>query len=242
MDPQDKKKKDWSLFGKQEDRAIATAKYKREMGINPIYKTEQNAEVSRRAQSMKNPTDRPYDVSTSKMAVVKVVPNKTSVNKFEASKNNPVRKAKFNSGYVPWVVGAIKDAPKAPELKRKPARTYTKPYDVKESKNKSVQSAGLKVDREPVGNSSGKMTSFQRMKARQFEKEGVAGRSMTRAAAQKKAVEKVGDSFGFKMPKVSLAIIGISKKKLADKPVYAGKTKSQLAAEFRAKQQGLRKK
>ena len=35
-----------------------------------------------------------------------------------------------------------------------------------------------------------KMTNFQRMKARQFEKEGVAGRSMTAAQAKRKATEK----------------------------------------------------
>ena len=233
MDPQDKKKKDWSLFGKQEDRAIATAKYKREMGINPIYKTEQNAEVSRRAQSMKNPTDRPYDVSTSKMASVKVVPNKVSVLRRKGAGTvtapyEPERKA-----------AATVTAPYEP--KRKAAGTRTKSSDAKPAQSKSFTIPGIKAGRADAVN-AGKMTSFQRMKARQFEKEGVAGRSMTRAAAQKKAVEKVGDSFGFKMPKVSLAIIGISKKKLADKPVYAGKTKSQLAAEFRAKQQGLRKK
>jgi hypothetical protein len=77
---------------------------------------------------------------------------------------------------------------------------------------------------------SGKMTSFQRMKARQFEKEGVAGRSMTRAAAQKKAMEKSG---GF---------ASLFSRKPASKPMSAGKSKSQLASEFRAKQQGLRKK
>lgn len=54
----------------------------------------------------------------------------------------------------------------------------------------------LKPERNAVGVASDKsrlapkMTNFQRMKARQFEKEGVAGRSMTAAQAKRKATEK----------------------------------------------------
>ena len=58
---------------------------------------------------------------------------------------------------------------KAPKPKDKPARAAS---------DKSSQ--------------SGKMSSFQRVRARQLEKEGYAGRSMTREAAKKKAMEKTG--------------------------------------------------
>ncbi len=86
---------------------------------------------------------------------------------------------------------------------------------------------------------AGKMTNFQRMKARQFEKEGVAGRSMTSAAAKRKAVEKTGgmDISGLK---AKIPFFGTKK---ADKPDAkpAGKSKSELAAWFKAKRQGLAK-
>ena len=77
---------------------------------------------------------------------------------------------------------------------RKAAGTYTASYDVKEApkvktetpkeKSATVKTASDKSRLAP------KMTNFQRMKARQFEKEGVAGRSMTAAQAKRKATEK----------------------------------------------------
>ena len=77
---------------------------------------------------------------------------------------------------------------------RKAAGTYTASYDVKEApkvktetpkeKPATVKTASDKSRLAP------KMTNFQRMKARQFEKEGVAGRSMTAAQAKRKATEK----------------------------------------------------
>lgn len=79
---------------------------------------------------------------------------------------------------------------------------------------------------------AGKMTSFQRMKARQYEKEGVAGRSMTRSAAQKKAIEKSGG------PKISFSAIkdrlsSAVKPKASDKkpkPLTSAFAKKNLAA------------
>lgn len=195
MDPQDKKSKDWSLFGKAEDRAIAKAKYKREMGINPLYKIEQNAEASRRSQSMKNPTDRPYDAKTSPKGLKKAeVIGAGSDSKFENSKKNPVRKAQYNRGYVPWVVEATKDAVSPSKFRKQASGTYTKPYDVKKlsSSESSEQPAssgrGVKAATDK-SRAAPKMTNFQRMKAAQFEKEGVAGRSVTRSQAKKLATK-----------------------------------------------------
>ena len=77
---------------------------------------------------------------------------------------------------------------------RKAAGTYTASYDVKEapkakSETPKEKSATVKTASDKSRLSS-KMTNFQRMKARQFEKEGVAGRSMTAAQAKRKATEK----------------------------------------------------
>lgn len=88
------------------------------------------------------------------------------------------------------------------EPKRKAAGTYTESYDVKTPTGKSpkAKSPAPKSEAKPRKAASdksrvaGKLTSFQRMKARQFEKEGVAGRSMTRAAAQREATRKAGAS------------------------------------------------
>lgn len=220
MDAQDKKSKDWTLFGRTEDNAIARAKYKREMGINPSYKTQQNAEVSRSAQSMKNPTSRPYDPADSA--------------KVAALRKKDARKA----------AGTVTEPY---EPKRKAAGTITAPYDKKPvSAAPAASGAPPKPKVKPArvasdkSSQSGKMTSFQRMKARQFEKEGVAGRSMTRSAAQKKAMEKVGaPKMSGLLSKLSSGTKKAAAPKKVDKP--AGKSKSELAAWFRSKRQGLAK-
>jgi len=69
---------------------------------------------------------------------------------------------------------------------------------------------------------AGKMTSFQRMKARQFEKEGAAGRSMTAAQAKRKASEKGSSVAGLR------SLFGLSKVKSAP-------DKKSLSSEFRKK-------
>lgn len=67
-----------------------------------------------------------------------------------------------------------------------------------------------------------KMTNFQRQKARQFEKEGVAGRSMTAAQAKRKASEKGSSVAGLR------SLFGLSKTKSAP-------DKKSLSSEFRKK-------
>jgi hypothetical protein len=83
---------------------------------------------------------------------------------------------------------------------------------------------------------AGKMTAFQRMKARQYEKEGVGGRSMTRAAAQKKAASEKSGSL--KMP--SLGRLFAKRGKVTFAQPQKGATRSQVAA-FRSKMQGRNK-
>lgn len=206
MDAQDKKSKDWTLFGRTEDNAIARAKYKREMGINPSYKTQQNAEVSRSAQSMKNPTAKPYDPADSA--------------KVAALRKKDTRKA----------AGTITEPY---EPKRKAAGTITAPYDKKPS---SAAPVGVQKAPKPKvkpvaaasdkSSQSTKMTNFQRMKARQFEKEGVAGRSMTRAQAQRKATEKPSGG-------VKFSLAGMFGKKSGAPKSAPGKTR--LSSEFAKK-------
>jgi hypothetical protein len=227
MDAQDKKSKDWTLFGRTEDSAIARAKYKREMGINPSYKTQQNAEVSRSAQSMKNPTAKPYDPKDS--AKVAALRKKETTKTFGSRTSGPGQKrmgasgASIESDYRGPNRGLSQrkpapaaGAPPKPRLKpdRSGAATVRKAEGPKAASDKSSQ--------------SGKMTSFQRMKARQFEKEGVAGRSMTRSAAQKKAMEKSGG------PKVSLASM---KERLSSafKPKVSGSKPKPLMSAFAKK-------
>jgi hypothetical protein len=125
--------------------------------------------------------------------------------------------------------GAAGTYTKPYDEKRSAAGTYTKPYDKKPAS--AASGAPPKPKQKPASDKSsqsGKMTSFQRMKARQFEKEGVAGRSMSRSAAQKKAVEMPGS----RKP----SLFGTKK---AEKP--AGKSKSERAAAFRALMQGRAK-
>ena len=85
---------------------------------------------------------------------------------------------------------------------------------------------------------AGKMTAFQRMKARQYEKEGVGGRSMTRAAAQKKAVSEKSGSL--KMPSLGRLFAKQGKVTFAQPPKKRSATPEQLAA-FKAMRQGRNK-
>jgi hypothetical protein len=299
MDAQDKKSKDWTLFGRTEDNAIARAKYKREMGINPKAKTESSAEVSRSAKSMKNPTSRPYDPKDS--AKVAALRKKEPVRAvggqgFQAfgKKGESVGTILRHGSPVDAVklIGSmhskkyIRDAVKDPKQVRKIADVYERdiygntadrtprntsgsrpsgpkhrnPLKSKPSSEAPAASGAppkprLKPDRSGAATvrkaegpkaASGKsaqpskMTSFQRMKARQFEKEGVAGRSMSRSAAQKKAMEKSGTpKMSGLLSKLSSGVKKAAAPKKKDKP--AGKSKSELAAWFRSKRQGLAK-
>lgn len=213
MDPQDKKSKDWSILGKAEDRAIAKAKYKREMGINPAYKTEQSAEVSRSAQSMKNPTDRPYDVKTSPVGLKKprtaekatvkrsgLLPqNPFSLTKKSGEKVTPAEKSRLQRFAV---IGAVdKVGAGAKSSSADPVKSNISAKTNKEAP--TVRKAA--TDKSRV---APKMTNYQRMQAKQLEKEGYAGRSLTRAQAQKMAGAKSGANttslmvlFGISKPK-----------------------------------------
>lgn len=243
MDPQDKKSKDWSLFGKAEDRAIAKAKYKREMGINPSYKTEQNAEVSRSAQSMKNPTSRPYDVKTSPKGLKKpespkaaeavswdetyrsmkhpfVLPRETT------STATPKQRKKLDEMYRSQKA-RVSESSKFDSL-RKARAALKKGSGSGESSDAAppkprpkpeLKAAGAATDKSRL---APKTTNFQRQKARQFEKEGVAGRSMTAAQAKRKASEKGSSVAGLR------SLFGLSKTKSAP-------DKKSLSSEFRKK-------
>jgi hypothetical protein len=108
------------------------------------------------------------------------------------------------------------------EPKRKASGTYTASYDVK------AKSETPKPERKATATASDKsrlapkMTAFQRQQARQFEKEGVAGRSMTAAQAKRKASEKGSSVAGLR------SLFGLSKVKSAP-------DKKSLSSEFRKK-------
>lgn len=293
MDAQDKKSKDWTLFGRTEDNAIARAKYKREMGINPKAKIESNAEVSRSAKSMKNPTSRPYDPADS--AKVAALRKKEPIKAVGGQGFQAFGKQGDNVGTIlrhGSPVGAVKlvgsthpkqsvrDDVKNPEKVQKVADAYEREIYGNTADRTSRKTFGSRTSgpaqKRPSGKSNpvvapaasqaapagtpkvpkpkmkpvvaasdkssqaGKMTNFQRMKARQFEKEGVAGRSMTREAAKKKAMEKVGTpKMSGLMSKLSFGTKKTDAPKKVDKP--AGKSKAELAAWFRSKRQGLAK-
>lgn len=108
------------------------------------------------------------------------------------------------------------------EPKRKASGTYTASYDVKaksEAPKAERKAAGAATDKSRL---APKMTAFQRQKARQFEKEGVAGRSMTAAQAKRKASEKGSSVAGLR------SLFGLSKTKSAP-------DKKSLSSEFRKK-------
>jgi uncharacterized membrane protein YebE (DUF533 family) len=80
---------------------------------------------------------------------------------------------------------------------------------------------------------AGKMTAFQRMNAQRYEKEGVGGRSMTRAAAQKRAMSEKSGSI--KMPSFK----GLFSR--GAKPVAKSRVSDRKLADFKAKLQGRKK-
>lgn len=85
---------------------------------------------------------------------------------------------------------------------------------------------------------AGKMTAFQRMNAQRYEREGVGGRSMTRAAAQKKAMSEKSGSL--KMPSLGRLFAKQGKVTFAQPPKKRSATPEQLAA-FKAMRQGRNK-
>ena len=113
------------------------------------------------------------------------------------------------SGGVPLT----KSSPVPPKPKLKPAMPAT-------NSDTKVVAASDKSRTAP------KMTAFQRQKARQFEKEGVAGRSMTRAQAQRKATEKGSGVSGLSK------LFGISKTPKASQKKSESKRSGQLKSAF----------
>lgn len=145
------------------------------------------------------------------------------LNKGETEFMDMIRK-KAGKGYGDKPVGPFKPAAKTTiavrkeypgsntgnRAVRKAAGTYTASYDVKESaksktetpKEKTVKTASDKSRLAP------KLTNYQRMQAKQLEKEGYAGRSLTRSQAKKMAGAKSASNTSSLM-----SLFGISKKK-----------------------------
>lgn len=225
-DPQSKRKRTWGefLFG-DESSAVKKAEYKRGMGIDPANKRIQNVEAAASAKSMQNPTSRP-------------------------ARTEPSREVKKRSASGTYT--------KPYDVKRGASGTYTKPYDVKEKKNVASAPAPDKKGsaNKPTAKKTGqkasagstKMSAFERMKARQYEKEGYGGRAMTAAQARARVEKERGSKVsvpGFSKVKEALKgaaskVQGAAKKSTAKpatkmaKPEY----KSQKARDFAAKMQG----
>lgn len=113
---------------------------------------------------------------------------------------------------------------------RKASGTYTASYDAKEapkakSETPKVKSATIKTatDKSRI---APKMTNYQRMQAKQLEKEGYAGRSLTRAQAQKMAGAKSASNTSSLM-----SLFGISKKK-TETPKATSKRTGPLKSAF----------
>lgn len=213
-DPQSQRKRTWgeALFGDEEG-AAAKAQYKREMGINPSYKTKQNVEASISAKAMDNPTSRPVRTEPS-------------------SGSSPVEIIGApGKGSKPR--GTAETYTKSYDVKRGASGTYTKSYDVKpkvsvpavvkKASDKSTQANKAKPS-STTGTPAKPMTNFERMKARQYEKEGYGGRSMT-AAGAKAQVQK---ERSYKNPLSGLA--SMAKAKMASKVAPKAVTRSVKAS------------
>jgi hypothetical protein len=184
-DPQSKKKSESGIFSKSpEDRAINSAKYKREMGIDPKYKTESNAEASRSYRSMDNPTSGPARRENNK------------AKSFGKQSSGPRDdRASFLAGTSPAnkanAVGGTKNGP----LKSPFAQISLQGQKPKKKDVAAVKTSKPKKDKA----SSGKMTNFERSKMRGYEKEGYGGKSMTskgaKARVQKERSYKFKDLF-----------------------------------------------
>lgn len=213
-DPQNKRKRTWGewLGGTKEGNAIASAEYKRGMGINPKAKDISNAEASRSARSMANPTSAP----------ARTAPSGTKLPESKDSK--PLRKAAgtYTKSYD------VK--PKAAEPPKASASSAAAP---KKAGDKSSQ-AGKAKPTSVTGTPAKKMTAFERQKARMYEKEGYGGRSMTAAQAKARVEKERGQKM--EMPRFLKSSSKEAPKKASGmaRPQY----KSQKARDFAAKMQG----
>ena len=253
-DPQSQRKRTWGeLLSGGEASAVKKAEYKRGMGIDPANKRIQNVEVSASAKSMQNPTSRPARTEPSREA------KKRSAS---GTYTKPYDKKREAAGTYTKSYDTKREAAgtytKPYDVKRGASGTYTKPYDVKEKKNVASAPAPDKKGsaNKPTAKKTGqkasagstKMSAFERMKARQYEKEGYGGRAMTAAQARARVEKERGSKVsvpGFSKVKEALKgaaskVQGAAKKSTAKpatkmaKPEY----KSQKARDFAAKMQG----
>lgn len=215
-DPQSKRKRTWGewLGGTKEGNAIASAEYKRGMGINPKAKDISNAEASRSARSMSNPTSAP----------ARTAPSGTKLPESKDSK--PLRKAAGT--YTKSYDKPIGAAPAKAATPKKVATPKVKP-----AKADPVKAAAAKPT-SATGTPAKKMTAFERQKARMYEKEGYGGRSMTAAQAKARVEKERGQKM--EMPRFLKSSSKEDPKKASGtaRPQY----KSQKARDFAAKMQG----
>jgi len=159
-----------------------------------------------------------------------IVPMKTETASGKADLEKPKKASLPDKGVRKPVVSyqktvvAVSEKPKAPMPKAKPADQ--KPAAPKAASDKSRV--------------AGKMTNFERMKARQYEKEGYGGRSLTAEGAK----AQVARERGYKLPSLKLPTFGSkkseSKPSKPSKP-FDGQFKSERAKKFAKKLQGRSK-
>jgi len=217
--------------------------------VSPLtFGPESTSKVRRRAAGMKNPTEGVYVVGHPSRDKLDIISDARSGRGSPAS--GPKDRRRLPKDKSPAVVGA-KTADntsgyRGPNRGLSQAKVKVDSSDAVADKKKSsvqgsppaqksgTQKTGAASDKSRV---AGKMTAFQRMKARQYEKEGVGGRPMTRAAAQKKAASEKSGSL--KMPSLGRLFAKQGKVTFAQPP-KKGATRSQVAA-FRSKMQGRNK-
>ena len=220
-DPQSKRKRTWGewLGGTKEGNAIASAEYKRGMGINPKAKEISNAEASRSARSMTNPTSAPARTNKSGNATTTKTtnpPSSTGRKKFWNGGGgsvyqdiDPYRTTKYNQGdYAKYRKdkAATQSAVSSNSDSPAPNKTKTATPKVKPAKADPVKAAAAKPTR---------MTAFERQKMRQLEKEGWGGRSMTSAQAK----SRVETERSYKSPVNGLSFSGKAPSKAPAKAV-----------------------
>lgn len=211
-DPQSKRKRTWGEWfgGTKEGNAIASAKYKREMGINPSAKRISNAEASRSARSMDNPTSTPAPKLNAERRIA--MDEMAKRRKPEAKPLRGTAGTYTKSYDVPEKTETPKEAPQkvigqGPKKSKAPPKTVTKP--------------------------ARKMSAYERQRMQSLEKEGWGGRSMTK----EKAKARVETEKGYKSPLKGLKFgSGKSTPKVEKAPQKAsGKP---LSGSFASKMQG----
>lgn len=218
-DPQSKRKRTWGefLFG-DEKSAAAKAQYKREMGINPAAKAQQNVESAISAKAMDNPTSRPARTEASRG-------KKVELRGAAGTYTKPYDKKRSAAGT--YTKSYDKKASSTPNASSGAAKSAKAAGDKSSQANKGKPTSA-------TGTPAKKMTAFERQKARMYEKEGYGGRSMTTERAKAQVMKERGQK---------LEIPRFGKAKTANKQapkMSEIKYKSQKARDFAAKMQGQR--